>query len=325
MYFSIIIPYYNKKERIFKSIHSVLNQTCSDFEIVLIDDFSNSLDYNYLIDLVGLLTKEHGVKISLIRNKSNKGPGYSRNVGIDNCSGKVLVFLDADDCLMPNYLKTIKDVFEKNKCSVLISRTIESDSRIIRPNFDKLQSKGLIYEISNNLYSTQDFVGAFCADPIFCGCANVAISRNVLEVTRFNEVDRNFEDWLFFYEVCTRYSTEILFQKICEGAIYFNESSESLSRKVLKDNEITTPLWFDDLSFDFRFTHFLYFNWLFSVIKRSAGFTNRIYIFAKFFNFRFYKKPPVWRFFIPTIMLLFKLDLLVVYISGLWKKIKYDY
>ncbi len=324
MYFSIIIPFYNKKDRVDLSIHSVLNQTCADFEIILVDDFSNSADAIYLYDLVADIHKANNYQIRLIRNKTNKGPGYSRNVGIDSSLGNVLIFLDADDCLTPNYLETIKDVFEKNKCSVLISKTIESDTGIIRPNFDKLQSKNLIFEVSKNIFSTDDFVGAFCEDPIFCGCANVAISRNVLDVIKFNEVDRNFEDWLFFYKVCSLTSSEILFQKICEGVIYFNESSDSLSRKILKRNEITFPTWFNDFSFDFRFTHFLYFNWLFSVIKRSSGFVDRIHIFAKFFNSRFYKKSPIWRFFIPTIMLLFNLDLAVIYFSKFWKKIQYD-
>ena len=90
---SVIIPYYKKIDFIKKTLNSVLDQTFQDFEIILIYDDVNLDDLKVIENLI-----KSNPKVKLIQNKKNLGAGLSRNVGIKNSSGKIIAFLDSDDC-----------------------------------------------------------------------------------------------------------------------------------------------------------------------------------------------------------------------------------
>ena len=103
-YFSIIIPLYNKEDFIADTIKSVLNQTFTDFEIIVVNDGSTD---NSLKELQSI--KDH--RIITIQQK-NQGVSIARNNGIKNAKGNYITLLDADDEWKPNHLelfyKTIK-------------------------------------------------------------------------------------------------------------------------------------------------------------------------------------------------------------------------
>ena len=89
---SVIIPYFKKKKFIVKAINSVLNQTYSKIEIIIIYDDEDKSDLNFLKKTFG---KNRLIKILV--NKINIGVGYSRNKGIKYSRGKYISFLDSDD------------------------------------------------------------------------------------------------------------------------------------------------------------------------------------------------------------------------------------
>src|SRR5574344_2444204 len=97
IYFSVVIPLYNKATSITSTIQSVLAQSYAYFEIVIIDDGStdNSVQNVKLID---------DRRIRLI-SKQNGGVSSARNVGIQNAKYDDIAFLDADDYLEPTYLE----------------------------------------------------------------------------------------------------------------------------------------------------------------------------------------------------------------------------
>jgi glycosyltransferase involved in cell wall biosynthesis len=322
--FSIIIPFFNNKQTIEKCINSILYQENAFFELIIIDDFSNKDDSLYLTELINKLRENLNVEISLFHNKTNKGPSYSRNIGIQNSNGDVLIFLDADDTFTKNYLKEIEKTFLSTTASVVISSTIESKNNKIRPNYKSLHKYGYIYQINENLFGTNDFVEAFCFDPIFCGCGNIAIKKKSIKHKKFSEIDRNFEDWLFFYDVCSGIDDEIVFMTNREGILYNNENNNSLSRKTIKFKNISYPLFLNNDKIDYRFRKYLYYNWYFSSIQRSKNWFIRFFIFAKYFKYEFFKTKPVLKFYIPTLFLLFYLDPLIAFVSDQRKKIIYD-
>ena len=88
---TIVIPAYNAQRFIDRSINSVLNNTFTDYELILIDDGSHDgtlsimKEYEQNDDRIVVLTHE------------NKGVSYCRNLGIENAKGKYLCFIDADD------------------------------------------------------------------------------------------------------------------------------------------------------------------------------------------------------------------------------------
>lgn len=103
--FSIIIPLYNKADYIGKAVESVLSQTVTDWECVIVDDGS--------IDGSGMIADSYAAsntKINVIHQK-NAGVANARNNGVSISNGEYVVFLDADDWWSPLFL-------EKTRCLI---------------------------------------------------------------------------------------------------------------------------------------------------------------------------------------------------------------
>lgn len=102
---SVIIPTYNRAHLIGETLQSVLNQTYSHFEILVIDD--GSTDQTEMV--VRALQDE---RIFYFKQSNAGLPAGPRNVGIQNARGKYLAFLDSDDLWMPNKLACQVDYLE---------------------------------------------------------------------------------------------------------------------------------------------------------------------------------------------------------------------
>lgn len=107
MYFTVVIPLYNKERHIGRAIKSVLNQTYQKFEIIVIDDGSTDNSVNEVIKI-----KDKDDRIRLIKQE-NRGVSSARNRGIDSAKYDYIGFLDADDVWKPNFLESIKKLIEE--------------------------------------------------------------------------------------------------------------------------------------------------------------------------------------------------------------------
>lgn len=125
---SIIIPYYKKKKYIELAINSVIRQTYTNFELIIIYDDENKEDLNFLKKII---KKDKRIKIYI--NKKNLGAGRSRNKGIKLSKGIFVAFLDSDDLWKKNKLK--KQIFFMKKNGINASHTsytiINSNNKII--------------------------------------------------------------------------------------------------------------------------------------------------------------------------------------------------
>lgn len=97
--FSVVIPLYNKEKNIGGTIDSVLNQTFSDFELIVVDDGSTDRSAE-------IVASYDDPRIRLIRKK-NGGVSSARNRGILEAQGEYIAFLDADDSWGENHLYEI--------------------------------------------------------------------------------------------------------------------------------------------------------------------------------------------------------------------------
>jgi Glycosyltransferases involved in cell wall biogenesis len=100
---SVVIPCYNHANFLGEAIESVLAQTYSHFEIIVVDDGST--------DNTAEIAAAYRVAQCL--RQSNQGLSAARNAGIRNSNGKYLVLLDADDRLLPNALQSGIDAFDR--------------------------------------------------------------------------------------------------------------------------------------------------------------------------------------------------------------------
>lgn len=87
---SVVVPTYNDSKYIKEAMLSIINQTYSNLEIVVVDDFSSD-------NTVEIIESFNDKRIKIIRNDYNRGAAYSRNIGIKNCAGDYISFMDGDD------------------------------------------------------------------------------------------------------------------------------------------------------------------------------------------------------------------------------------
>ena len=90
---SVIMPVYNTEKYLSEAIESVLNQTYSDFELLLINDRSTDNSKQICIDYS---KKDNRIRF-FDNNTGEHGPGPTRNIGLDNAKGEYVYFMDSDD------------------------------------------------------------------------------------------------------------------------------------------------------------------------------------------------------------------------------------
>lgn len=109
IYFSVVIPLYNKEKHIKRTIESVLSQTFGNFEIIIVDDGSSD---NGVIEV----KKCNDPRINLVRQQ-NRGVSAARNKGIKLAKYDYIAFLDADDSWDEMFLETIKQLIINYPCA----------------------------------------------------------------------------------------------------------------------------------------------------------------------------------------------------------------
>lgn len=114
MLFSIIIPVYNVEEYLQKCIDSVLQNDCSDCEIILVDDGSTDGASPAICDENAA---RHPGLIRVI-HQENKGLGGARNMGMSEAVGDYLFFVDSDDTIVPDALSTLTEAINESGADI---------------------------------------------------------------------------------------------------------------------------------------------------------------------------------------------------------------
>jgi glycosyltransferase involved in cell wall biosynthesis len=115
VFFSVVVPLYNKARHIENTIKSVLDQTFTDFEIIIINDDST--------DESEAIVRRFTDKRIQIFHQKNQGVSVARNLGIEKSKGKLIAFLDADDYWFPNHLEELASLYHNfPNCGIYCSR-----------------------------------------------------------------------------------------------------------------------------------------------------------------------------------------------------------
>ena len=123
---SVIVPVYNVEKYIHRCVDSILNQTFSDFELILIDDGSP--------DQCGQICDDYAKKdsrVTVIHHGENRGLSAARNSGINramrNRSSEWLTFIDSDDWVSPVYLEALLKAAKGHDVSVVSMQRVKGD------------------------------------------------------------------------------------------------------------------------------------------------------------------------------------------------------
>lgn len=122
---SVIVPVYNSEKTLARCVDSILSQTFSDFELLLVDDGSTDSSGKMCDDYA---LKDHRVHVF---HKKNGGVSSARNLGLDHANGKWIAFCDSDDYVDDNWLSTFIKYCKDNMEIVVQSTGITNikDSR----------------------------------------------------------------------------------------------------------------------------------------------------------------------------------------------------
>lgn len=181
---SVVITCFNNSSYIERCIESVLNQTYSKVEIIVVNDKSSDDSIERL--------RNYFPKIKIIDNQINLGVSASRNIGYRAASGAFITQLDGDDMFHPQKIENEVLLALKNPGSIISSQTInvsqdacapaKEASHIKAKNFKKLKTLNIKYRI-----------GFFGRDWL--------IPKNVSKKLKYSEDISFYEDWKFKLEL----------------------------------------------------------------------------------------------------------------------------
>lgn len=111
---SVVSPVYNGSAYLTPFLDSVLHQTFSDFELIMVDDGSTDESFQILQTY-----QKKDARIHIVR-QDHKGAGSARNVGLSHAKGPYIIFLDSDDWYKEDFFKTMIDQITKDQSDVAV-------------------------------------------------------------------------------------------------------------------------------------------------------------------------------------------------------------
>lgn len=186
---SVIVPIYNVEDYISDCIESIINQTYTDLEILLIDDGST--------DNSSRICDEYAQNDSRIKvfHKKNNGVSAARNFGLDIAIGEYIIFVDSDDCININFIKILASSFDDN-IDIVIADYYDSYNEKINFYENVCKKDNQIIKINSNFDCTEKYAKMNVWGNMY--------KRTLIENLRFDENLSIGEDTLFHYMVLNK-------------------------------------------------------------------------------------------------------------------------
>ena len=153
---SVIIPTHNRKELLERAVNSVLEQTWSAVELVIVDDASDDETPAYLDQL----QKDHD-RIQVISNSESKGAAVSRNIAIQHASGEFITGLDDDDYWRPTRIERLMEEFEEGFSAVCsYDRMVMNEREAVWRKPTMITHDDLLYynQVGNQVLTKKEFL-----------------------------------------------------------------------------------------------------------------------------------------------------------------------
>ena len=153
---SVIIPTHNRKGLLERAVNSVLEQTWSPVELVIVDDASDDETPAYLDQL----QKDHD-RIQVISNTESKGAAVSRNIAVQHASGEFITGLDDDDYWRPTRVERLMEEFEEGFSAVCsYDRMVMNDREAVWRKPTMITHDDLLYynQVGNQVLTKKEFL-----------------------------------------------------------------------------------------------------------------------------------------------------------------------
>lgn len=217
---SVIVPVYNVEKYLRKCIESILSQTYSNIELLLIDDGSK--------DSSGQICDEFASKDTRVKviHKQNGGVSSARNLGIEKATGDYIGFVDSDDFISPEMYRVLVEMIEETQVDIAICGYLKEVSpgeykRYWEEDVECILSQ---QEQLNNLL-TNRFYSCSCCDKLF--------RKELITALRFDEKIKQYEDMLFMFQAMKK-SEKAAY--ISEPYYYYRTNMGSASTAAFNDS-----------------------------------------------------------------------------------------
>lgn len=186
---SIIVPVYNTKKYLKRCIRTILEQTYSNLEVILVDDGSS--------DGSGKICDEFAKKDNrvVVVHKENEGQGVARNIALDIARGDLIGFVDSDDYILPDMYMSLYSAMKQynadiSMCAVTNDHIIKKTAMHTLPNPKTYNTEELLVS-----YISEPFVRAIIMNKLF--------KKELWEEIRFSKISAR-EDEQLLYKVYSR-------------------------------------------------------------------------------------------------------------------------
>lgn len=185
---SIIMPVYNASKYLYDSIDSILKQSFSDFELIIINDGSidNSLDI-----INNFIKKDNRISVFTIKNA---GVSNARNIGLDHAKGEYILFVDSDDTVDSDFIKYMYDSISTSDLAICGYYNYFTDRKIPIVFNSKISN---INDLQLAIL-TNNIIGGFCCNKMFK--RKIIYKYNL----RFNTNIFICEDLLFVFQYISK-------------------------------------------------------------------------------------------------------------------------
>ena len=184
---SIIVPVYNVEKYLNRCIDSILNQTFTDFELILIDDGSP--------DNCGVICDEYAKKDKRIKviHKENGGLSSARNRGLDVAKGNYIGFVDSDDYININMYECLYNAIIKNNSDISICNFMRVKEERVNTERNNIEKE---YNYTNLEYIEELYKGNHVVTPAW----NKLYKKNIFNNIRY-PIGRIYEDAFIIHEI----------------------------------------------------------------------------------------------------------------------------
>ncbi len=226
---SVITPFLDAQEFLGEAIESVLVQTTREWELLLVDD--GSTDGGSAIARAYAARYPDQIRYFEHPGHRNLGKSTSRNLGVSQARGEFIVFLDADDVLLPHKLEHQVSVLTRFPHAAMVYGTTEwwrswDGSSRRRDRVDKL---GVV---PDNVYAPPTLVGVWLRKPgtVPCLCAVLARTETIRRVGTFDEkIQDLYEDQVYLFKMAM--AADAYVEGVC-GERYRQHPGSSSARAI---------------------------------------------------------------------------------------------
>lgn len=215
---SVVITTCNRPAFLKEALEGIAAQTFKPKEVVIVNDCSD-ISYNLVLDTIKKVNARH------ILLKERSGANRARNIGIRECSGGIIAFLDDDDIWLPNYLSEIYRQYQDGADSVVTGFRQLGNETIVVVNQDSDVTKSSL--LRGNTY---------------CGMSGFSCKKEIIEKLLFDEQLPNGQDWDMFVRLLLgNYN----FRNISKGLfLYRFQNADGIGAKLrtLKPDDVVHRL-----------------------------------------------------------------------------------